>query len=797
MPDAVEDLLGTRVARCRSRVRRLLLAVALSARPRVGQLAALADAETLDDAVERRGLLAVDGDHVRPSHPLLAAAVAEALAAARAARAAPSPWPPRSPTTELRALHLALAADAARRGARRRARRGAATRRRARRTARGGRARRARPAPHPARTTRSAASACSRSPATSRSPGEQQRLTDLLGPALDSLPPGAPRVRALRCCSPSGAVSRQRRYPAPSSTGAGREQGDPALRARRARRDGRERRGCRAWSGSPRPRRWRSRRCDAAAPWARTSSGCALYALGWARSLGGRPIDDLCERFEPPRERPLHRRVSRAGGRAAARLARRAGRGRERSDAAPGARRRAGRAVRRTRCSGSTCASSSCAPASGTAAERLLDEWAESSDRELLHLADVRALPRAARRGPRPRGRGASSGRPRRSSRAAATGVRWDLLEALRARGIAALLAHEPARAVESLRAVWEHTRARGCRRARRVPRRARARRGARRARRARRGAGRDRRLRELAEQQDHPGGSRPRGAAPRSSASRDAYDEQRGRGLAAARRGVRRLGLRFDRARVAPQPRPRAAAAQEVGRGARHARAAVAAFDELGSPGWADAARSELARVGARRPAPSGELTPAERRVAELAADGLANKEIAQALVVTVTRSSSTSRTPTRSSASARARSSRRASRSSTTRPPEPLRAVAHPHSRRAGCGSLTAGPRVGARRAGGRCASHVPRARNVARAPLARVGARPSARGARPVPRLSTGVVPGARFLGSSVVSEAPSRASTVEPWLSTSSSSTSRRATRTSPSGTPSARSKQAPS
>jgi DNA-binding NarL/FixJ family response regulator len=54
-----------------------------------------------------------------------------------------------------------------------------------------------------------------------------------------------------------------------------------------------------------------------------------------------------------------------------------------------------------------------------------------------------------------------------------------------------------------------------------------------------------------------------------------------------------------------------------------------------MGSPGWVEETRAELARVGARRPQPEGELTPAERRVAELAADGLANKEIAQALFV------------------------------------------------------------------------------------------------------------------------------------------------------------------
>ena len=62
-----------------------------------------------------------------------------------------------------------------------------------------------------------------------------------------------------------------------------------------------------------------------------------------------------------------------------------------------------------------------------------------------------------------------------------------------------------------------------------------------------------------------------------------------------------------------------------------------VAAFEAIGSPGWADDARAELERVGARRSATAGLLTATDHRVAELAVEGLANKEIARTLVVTV----------------------------------------------------------------------------------------------------------------------------------------------------------------
>jgi DNA-binding CsgD family transcriptional regulator/tetratricopeptide (TPR) repeat protein len=77
------------------------------------------------------------------------------------------------------------------------------------------------------------------------------------------------------------------------------------------------------------------------------------------------------------------------------------------------------------------------------------------------------------------------------------------------------------------------------------------------------------------------------------------------------------------------------------VHRRARHKRAAResleaagAAFRGMGARIWEERARTELGRVGGRAAA-SGELTPTERRVAELAAEGLQTKQVAAALFV------------------------------------------------------------------------------------------------------------------------------------------------------------------
>jgi DNA-binding CsgD family transcriptional regulator len=116
--------------------------------------------------------------------------------------------------------------------------------------------------------------------------------------------------------------------------------------------------------------------------------------------------------------------------------------------------------------------------------------------------------------------------------------------------------------------------------------------------------------------------------------------------GLVAANRGdVERAGALLEEAAVQHEAlgdafsRARALLAlgivrrrQRQKRAAREAiEAALAGFEALGAEGWAEKARSELGRISGRRRDEG--LTPAERRVAALVAEGRTNREVAAAL--------------------------------------------------------------------------------------------------------------------------------------------------------------------
>ena len=79
---------------------------------------------------------------------------------------------------------------------------------------------------------------------------------------------------------------------------------------------------------------------------------------------------------------------------------------------------------------------------------------------------------------------------------------------------------------------------------------------------------------------------------------------------------------------------------AGEIHRRARHKalaktslELALTIFRQLGAPLWAERAQEEINRLGLRRRPSSSELTVNEQRVADLAASGLTNSEIAARL--------------------------------------------------------------------------------------------------------------------------------------------------------------------
>ena len=626
LPDRVEDLLGRRVDDLDASVRAALLAVSLTHEVRVDQLTAVVGVGALEEAVDA-GVIVLDGDRAGAAHPLLTAA-ARKRATTVERRKVHRALAAVTVDGESRALHLALAEH--RPSESLAAEISTAVRRAAARGAVGEalvlaeHAMRLTPSDSPAWEDRLVDLSEQASAA-----GDEARTMTLLEQRVDSLSRPQLRARArLLLIESHGVDSTHEQARAHLERAIGESSSDPGLHARVLAYGSMF--AAAVWvEGLPEAETLAERAVAAAGVLGPEALRDPLWALAWSRILRGRPIDVLTQLqsvdvtgadllVSLDRAQAV-RRIWRGEGAAVA-----LGTLIEQADELHQV--TAGLVLRLHRCE-LALRQGNWAPA-----EEQLDDLDQAGEAPALSPAmeRCRALLEIGR------------GDLERSGKWAAMAIEegeahntWDLLEALRAKGIAALLAHDPAGAAECLRRVWAHTRDEGVDDPGAFPvapelvealvelgelDEAR---------------GVIERLSTLAEQQDHPWGlataKRCGGLVAFASGGDGSLQ------LEGAAADYLALGLRCDHARCF----------LALGRALRRTRrwgaaraaldTAVTAFDTLGSPGWVADARSELERVGGRRAAADGALTGAERRVAELAAAGCSNKEIAASLFVTV----------------------------------------------------------------------------------------------------------------------------------------------------------------
>jgi DNA-binding CsgD family transcriptional regulator len=624
--DLAGNPFGTRVAKLPGPAHRALLATALSGRLSLPQLMAVTDHAAVEELVTA-GLLIRDGERVRLSHPLLAVAAGR-HSRAEERRALHLALADVAGDETLRARHLALSAPAqdadlagiVAAAASSAARRGAAHDA-------------AELAEHALRLT---------SPSAPEHPGrlvalaqcllklgELSRVAALLGPRIGDLPAGELRARAHLLLGVGADRSGHEDH---LEQALAHSRNDPALRATALATKSQ----LLAVVGVERIGDAEALAIEAHG--LARSAGAeivrhAQQSLAWVRVLRGHPVEEVTGRspgmvgdsnlYEISADRPAAVQLAFGGrvGEARAAFRRLLALAEERGETQFGA------VLTLHLCELELRAGDL------REASRMLDEWAESGAMEGQQTAHprCRALLAALQGCPDEVDQWAAE------AAAPASGDIWDELEVLRARGIAALFAHEPERAAGTLGRVWEHTLREGVADPGAFPvagdlveamvwlgriAEAHAVTG---------------RLRDLAERRDHPWALATASRCAATTRLASGYDERAAARLADAADSYGELGLRFDRAR----------SLLWLGRETRRARKRTAArraletageeFDVLGSPGWAGQARAELDLLGAKGAAPAGGLTAAEQRVVELAASGLSNKQIARRLFVAV----------------------------------------------------------------------------------------------------------------------------------------------------------------